>query len=112
MSGAEYALFPRTTLNLGIGRSLFGGYCELYLSQRWHSVADDVPASEGFPAHALPRFARTDLSLSRDFSRQLKGTLQLRNLFDRANLLPSPQASLGGIPDERFSVNLAVNYRF
>lgn len=111
-SGAAYNLFPATMFSIAVGRPVFDPSCRIYLSQRWQSATDDVPASEGFPAQRLRPYARTDVTLSKQFSPQLSAMLQLRNLFDRDNRLPSPPASLGGIPDERFGVNLSMQYRF
>lgn len=112
LTGDSYAIFPQMLFNVGVGRSFCDGACRVYLGQRWQSRRDDIARTEGFTAHPLPRYARTDVSVSRDFSARLSGTLQLRNLFDRANLLPSPQASLGGIPDEGFNVQAGLQYRF
>ncbi|MBJ7310813.1 TonB-dependent receptor [Rugamonas sp. CCM 8940] len=111
-SGATYNLFPTTMFSVAVGRAVFDPSCQLYVSQRWQAATDDVPTTEGFPAQRLRPYARTDVTLSKLLSPQLSASLQLRNLFDRDNRLPSPPASLGGIPDERFGVNLSLQYRF
>lgn len=110
-TGLRYAMFPTTMLNAGVGHALFDSGWHVHLAQRWQSGRADIAASEGFPARPLPRYARTNLSFSKDLSAGLKLSVQLRNLFDRANVLPSPQASLGGIPDERFNLQASLAWQ-
>lgn len=111
-TGVRYNIFPRYMLNAGIGHELFDPSWQLQLNQRWLSKVDDVPLTGGFPPHTLPRYARTDVALRKEVSRQVNASLQLRNLFDRNNRMPSAPAAIGGIPDERFSANIAVDYEF
>lgn len=111
-SGAEYNTFPRHMLSLSLIRALPDPSWKLAVHQRWMSRVDDIPATDAYPKTPLPRFTRTDATLSKALSRGSTASLQLRNVFDRANRLPSPPASLGGIPDERFSVTFALQHRY
>lgn len=112
LTDVRYNIFPRLMANAGISHALDDPTMQLSLSQRWMSEVDDIPSTEGFKVTPLPRYARTDVSLKKEWSAHTTATLQVRNLFNRDNRLPSPPASLGGIPDERLSVSLAVNHRF
>lgn len=112
VTGVDYTVFPVSMVSLGLGHALFDSPWQLYLAQRWHAKTTDIPSTEGFSTQTLPRYARTDLSLSRAYTPQLDAMLQLRNLFNRDNRMPSAPASVGGIPDEHFSLNLRLRYRY
>jgi outer membrane cobalamin receptor len=112
ITGVHYNIFPRLMADIGIKYVLADPTMQLGLNQRYMSSVDDVPSTEGFNVTPLPRFLRTDLSFSKEWSARDSATLQVRNLFNRDNRLPSPPASLGGIPDERLSVSLALSHRF
>lgn len=109
-TGLDYSAFPRWMLNLGLGRTLGDDSLWLGLEQRWRSHTTDLPAFDGKAPEALPRYARTDLNLRKRWSNAFSSTLQVRNLFDRANRLPSLPGSWGGIPDERLGVSLQFSY--
>jgi outer membrane cobalamin receptor len=111
-TGKRYAMFPRAMLNVAIGHALFDTGWQALLGQRWQLDREDMASSEGFVARPLANYARTDLTVSKEFSSRLKASMQLRNLFDRSNILPSPQASLGGIPDEPFNLQLSLARQF
>lgn len=111
-TGLRYNIFPRHMLSAGVGHSLHDPSWQLHLHQRWLSTIDDIPTAAGFTPTKLPRYARTDLAVKKDMSHQLSISVQARNLFDRDNRLPSPPGAIGGIPDERFSINCALSYSF
>jgi outer membrane cobalamin receptor len=112
VTGADYNIFPSTMVNVSLSHTLADPACLLTLSQRWQSRTDDMPSTEGLPVHTLPRYLRTDVGVERRYSPRLTANLQLRNLFNRDNRLPSPPASVGGIPDEHLSLNLRLDYRY
>lgn len=112
VTGMDYNIFPATMVNVGISHALFDPACLLTLNQRWQSRVDDIPVGDGLPPHALPRYLRTDVGVERHYSPRLTAYLQLRNLFNRDNRLPSAPSSVGGIPDEHFSLNLRLDYRY
>jgi outer membrane cobalamin receptor len=112
VTGARYNIFPRLMANASISHALGDPSLQMSLSQRWMSELDDIASTEGFKVRPLPRYARTDISVNMEWSAQTSASLQVRNLFNRDNRLPSPPASIGGIPDERLSVSLAVMHRY
>lgn len=112
VTGMDYNIFPATMINVGISHALSDPACVLTLTQRWQSRTDDIPAGDGLPTQTLPRYLRTDVGIERRYTPRLTAYLQLRNLFNRDNRLPSPPSSVGGIPDEHLSLNLRLDYRY
>ncbi len=112
ITGAAYSIFPRWMADVGISHTLDDPSMQFGVNQRFMSQVDDIATTEGFKVTPLPRFLRTDLSFNKDFSGQSSAIFQVRNLFNRNNVLPSPPASLGGIPQERLSFSVALRRRF
>lgn len=112
VSGAQYNIFPRTSVTASAARSVADGAGQLGIAQRWMAGFDDIPAGDVFKPKPLPHYARTDVSYVHQYSRQLSMAFALRNLFNRDSRLPSALGSVGGIPDERINATLRATYRF
>ncbi|WP_195763933.1 TonB-dependent receptor plug domain-containing protein [Pseudoduganella rivuli] len=112
VSGAHYNIFPRTSATASLARSVADGAGQISIAQRWMAGFDDIPSGDIFKPTHLPRYARTDVTYSHQYSKQLALTFVVRNLFNRDNRQPSPLGSVGGIPDERINATLRASYRF
>ena len=110
-TGTEYSAFPRYILNLGVGYDFPGGW-SLYVSNRAQLDADAGPARATVIPPSLKDYWRTDVNASKTFDKHWKAYANVRNLFDRRNLLPSLVNMEGGIPDERLSVDAGFSYTF
>ncbi len=104
----EYSAFPAWLVNLGLGRRFASGW-ELWLQQRLMLDYAEGDAIAGrSPAHA-PDYYRSDLHLSRTLGTS-RLWLDIRNLFDRQNTLPALYNADGGLPDERRSLRLGLEW--
>jgi iron complex outermembrane receptor protein len=100
-------------LNAGLGYEFIASALHVSLDQKIFWNTDDVPTTSAtFVSESLPSYRRTDMNIVKTLNRQLQGTLQIRNLFDRNNRLPSPTGSRGGLPDDPRSVNIGLQYQF
>lgn len=111
-TGDRYTLFPRVMLNFGLGYLLTPSNTRVFLHQRFFTGATDVDStSAGFVSNELDPYWRVDLTAARAVGDNLTVSLEIRNVLDRYNALPSPGNSRGGVPDEGFSIGLGVAYR-
>jgi len=109
----DYVAFPKWILNLGVGYRLPEYNTELFVNNRAHLNADEGQVAASLPSPAaLKDYWRSDIHVTTHVNKQASLTLDIRNLFDRANALPSTQTnpSPGGIPDEPRSIKLGVTY--
>jgi len=105
----NYDAFPKWIFNAGIGYKFYEQNIDVHLYNRVH-----LDATEGQVASTLPDpgplkdYWRTDLQIAKHWNKDVSFTLDIRNLFNRDNFLPSVQSnpSIGGIPGEPFSVML------
>lgn len=104
----EYSAFPAWLLNLGVGRSFAGGW-ELWLNERAMFDYAESDAIAGRSAPRAPDYWRTDLHLQKQTARS-RIWLDLRNLFDRDNIVPALYNAEGGLPDEGFSLRLGIQW--
>jgi outer membrane receptor protein involved in Fe transport len=110
----DYVAFPIWILNAGVGYQLAKYDTDFFVNMRAHLDAAEGQITDGYldPAD-LKDYWRTDVHVAKRFSKQAKLTLDIRNLFDRKNFLPSIQInpSPGGIPDEERSFKVGISYR-
>lgn len=108
--GYAYSAFPRTVLNLGLGRLLRAGW-ELWLNQRVLLDYTEGDVLGGRWPTKAPDFYRTDLHL--EYARAgARWWVEARNLFDRRNVMPATYNAEGGLPAEPRSMRLGVEWPF
>jgi iron complex outermembrane receptor protein len=110
----DYMAFPTWILNAGIGYRLEQYDTDFFVNVRAHLDAAEGQITSDYPNPAdLKDYWRTDVHAAKHFSKNATLTLDIRNLFDRKNYLPSIQAnpSPGGIPDEELSLKIGISYR-
>lgn len=108
----DYRLFPRLILNLLLGRQLPAIDTRLTLAARYFSHADDVPDFIYNDPHPLDDYLRFDLNATRTFGKDLEGFIQLINLLNRDNHLPSVLGLENGIPDLPPTFSVGFRYGF
>ena len=108
--------FPEWIFNLGIGWAPTPSV-DLYLSSRAHIGADEgeVVVDPGSGAlqispDELDDYLRTDINLTWHATSDVDVYLQLLNVFDRDNMLPSTLNSENGIPDLGFTVQAGIRW--
>ena len=110
----EYVAFPKWILNAGVGYRLVRYDTDIFVNIRAHldTAEGQITSNYSNPAE-LKDYWRTDVHAAKHLSKQAALTLDIRNLFDRKNYLPSIQAnpSPGGIPDEERSIKFGISYR-
>jgi|GEM_PF-1243918 len=112
-SGNNYSLYPKYIFNFRLGYDIEQWDAQVFLNQRYFWKTYDVDSVElALEATELPTYARTDITFNKSFGSGLTLFGQIINMFDRDNLLPSSFGSVGGIPDEPFSVGLGLRYQF
>ena len=110
----DYVAFPIWILNAGVGYQLAKYDTDFFVNMRAHLDAAEGQITDGYlDPMDLKDYWRTDVHVAKRFSKQAKLTLDIRNLFDRKNFLPSIQInpSPGGIPDEERSFKVGISYR-
>lgn len=106
----DYSAFPRYLLNLGIGHEWPGGW-QAWLNQRAEFTRTTTDSLARLPVTQAPDYWRTDLHL--EYRREAwRILMDVRNLLDRDNLIPSLYNAEGGNPDEGISVGLGAEWRW
>ena len=115
--GYEFGAFPKYIFNLGVGYQ-FENKWSLLVNNRVHLDADREPSTSTFDAAELRDYWRMDLGLNKKFGNKLDVFLNIRNVLNRQNELPSLQNSprstqfLTGIQDEEISFDVGLTYKF
>lgn len=106
----DYRLFPRLVTNLVIGRDVPYLATRFTLAARHTTGSDDAPELGFNTPEPLNDYLRIDLNATRKLGDELEGFIQLINLLDRDNRVPSVLGVPGGIPDQRFGFSIGVRY--
>jgi len=110
----DYDLFPPIMINAGIGRTLESLGLELFLNNRYFNGAQDIAYNAtllGTPED-LPAYWRTDFNMTKHFASGMDLIVNIINLFDRDNRVPSILGLPGGVEDHSLSVSARVRYTF
>ncbi len=113
----EFTIFPDFIFNLAIGYQ-FKNKWHMTINNHLETERTRVAKTPSNSPDALPDYFRTDLNFSKQYSEQMKLFINVRNVFDRENELPSTQDSVrssefsSGIVDERISIDAGLNYHF
>ena len=111
-SDLDYAAFPKYIINVGINYSLPKYKLNFYLSERIHLDAKDRPANSSTDIpEDLKDYFRTDLNVSYQYNEDTNIVMNIRNLFDRDNFLPSMWGAENGVPEAGVSATLRVSYQ-
>lgn len=112
LNNTDYVAFPKVIFNLGIGYQLASDL-DIFINNRVHLQVKEGPVLDSIPnPEPLPDYWRTDVNITKKLSGDWSLFLNIRNLFDRDNMLPSIQNSENGIPDESFNISAGADYLF
>lgn len=113
----DLTIFPEYIFNLAIA---------YHFSNKWQLTVNNhielertrtQPTATKTPED-LPHYFRTDINFSKDYNKNMKVFVNVRNVFNRDNELPSTQDDVDsvnfttGIQDEEISIDIGMNYRF
>jgi len=107
----DYENFPEYIINLALGYTRMAKNLDAFLHQRIQLQSKESTASDVITPNKLPNFYRTDLVLQWHARKNMDVHFNIRNLFDRNNLLAASTPHENGIPDRRFNFSLEVEYR-
>ena len=110
----EYVAFPKWIINAGISHLDKSSNTHWQINNRVHLGAREGQINTVSLPHPRPLkdYWRTDVHISRPWNEQASMSLDVRNLFNRENYLPSIQEepSTGGLPDEERSLRIAMHF--
>ncbi|HET8731074.1 MAG TPA: TonB-dependent receptor [Moraxellaceae bacterium] len=104
----NYGAFPRYTVNLGVGR-LFGPDREVWLNERILTDRTRGDALGALPPQDAPNYYRTDLHISWQVH-PCRVWFDVRNVFDRHNIVPAVYNAEGGLEDDGMGLMLGVEW--
>lgn len=110
----DYVAFPKWIFNAGLGYRLARFDTDIFLNARAQLGADEGQFTSSFTdPQPLKDYWRADVHVEKHLVTRASVFLDVRNLFDRENYLPSVQSSpsVGGIPDEALSAQLGIKYQ-
>lgn len=110
----DFDLFPPIMISAGVGRAFEELNLEVYLNNHFFDGAQDVAYSAtvlGSPKN-LSMYWRTDLNVTKHFSSGMDMFVNIINMFDRDNRVPSVLGFSGGVADYPLSISAGVRYAF
>lgn len=113
----ELVVFPHYIVNLGVGYNFRNGL-QVHINNRALLDMSRSPDTKTSKSAKLKDYWRTDLNISKNFSDQWQGFINVRNLLNRDNQHPVEYSSAnttkftGGIQDEKISIDLGFRYTF
>lgn len=113
-SDRRYGAFPKHSIIAGLYYFLKPYDISFYLSNRLYFDMKENPAERhptGKPED-LPVYWRTDLGVSRLMTDKTEFRLNIRNLQNRRNYVPSLWGAEGGVEEPGISVSLGVRHTF
>jgi outer membrane receptor for ferrienterochelin and colicin len=105
----DYVTFPRLIQNIGFGFKIPSCKLEVYLSNRIMSNVHENPSKS---SSKLNDYWQTDLNVQYRFSDRFRWMLNVRNLFDRKNELPTLFYTENGLSGQDLNVSLALMLTF
>lgn len=108
----DYTLFPDVMANLLIGYEFEPAATRITVSNRYSSRADDIPALGYNAPDTLPAYWRTDVNVTKTLDPALEVFLNVQNLFNRDNRIPSVLGIEGGMVDDPLGASVGVKFGF
>jgi len=107
-SGADFVAFPRRIFNINVGKDLPKYGTSLFLTSKIHDGMTESPTS----SKSLRTFWQTDLHISKSLTNNSELYMDIANIFDRENYLPSVWLVENGIPQESINLTLGFSINF
>lgn len=108
----DYTLFPDIIANVLVGYDFQPAATRVSVSNRFFSGADDAPALGYNAPDKLPVYRRTDVNITKTLDTGLEVFLNVENLFDRDNRIPSVLGIEGGMIDDPLGASVGMRYGF
>lgn len=108
----DFDLFPPIMINAGIGRTFESLGLEIYLNNHYFNGGQDIAATLLANPKDLPAYWRTDLNVTKHFASGIDLTVNIINLFDRDNRVPSVLGLPVGVEDHSLSISARLRYTF
>ena len=105
--------FPLFMVNWDLGYKLSNYQSEIHVINQLLSHMNEGSVRDKIitKTESISDYWRTDVTINRRYSPELSLSLNIRNLFDRDDAIPSSSTAENGILGEKFSVSLALEYR-
>ncbi len=108
-----YVAFPEYFINIGLYYSIERFAVDFYLNNRLYINMKETPPSGSYPApNDLSTYWRTDLNVKKAIAERAEVILDIRNLLNRENRVPSFFGAKDGIEEPGISVLLRICYEF
>lgn len=114
LNNQDYVAFPEWIVNAGVVYRWKAKKIDIKLNNRIHLNASEGQIVGSSVPEELKDYWRVDLHMAMYWSPNTTFFLDIRNLFDRENFIPSVQQnpSLGGLSDESISIKLGLKHSF
>ncbi len=110
-SDVVYTACPIYSGNLGIYYTLKTFDINFYLNNRFYFGMKDYPSTANPGSEDLPPYYRVDMDISKVVAERLTFHLNIRNMLNRENSVPSVVGAEGGYEEPGISVLLRAGYR-
>lgn len=107
----DYVAFPEYIANLGFYYTLTSIDINFYLKNRFYYGMKETHYNYKSEPGDLPLYWRADLNISKIIDRRAELFLDIHNLFNRKNYLPSLYGAHGGYEEPGISVLLRAGYK-
>ncbi|HED15664.1 MAG TPA: hypothetical protein ENI64_02415 [Gammaproteobacteria bacterium] len=105
----DYVAFPKYIVNIGTGYR-FDQKLSLYVNNRLQFKSQNGPGQNNRSTTSLPTYWRTDVNLTRKYSKKINLFANIRNIFNRDNYISSLGDLEGGLQDEEISLEVGLRY--
>ncbi len=112
----EYVAFPKYIANVGFHYTLSPNKIKFFLNNRFYYKMKEThynrTSSPEIEPEELPIYWRMDLNISKATNKNTEFTINIRNLLDRKNYIPSLSGAKKGLEEPGISILFRVNYKF
>ncbi len=109
----RYVCFPKHIIIVGFYYSYNPFGVHFFLNNRVYLDMKEAPVNVIYNPDDLPNYVRTDLSINKNIIEdRLQVQLNICNLFNRDNYLPSILGLKNGLPDKGITALLRLSYEF
>lgn len=107
----EYSAYPEYSINAGLYYTFKPLEINFYLNNRIYLNMKEAPSDVKDDPEYLPVYFRADFNISKIISNKLEIYLDIRNITNRENYLPSVYGAEYGVPEQGTSVMLRAGYK-
>lgn len=108
----DYSLFPHFSANLLASYEIRALDSRITLASRYFGKVEDTPELGTNNPQPLDSYQRCDLNLTTRFGQQVEGFINVLNLFDRTNHLPSITGIQNGVTDTPLTFSIGFRYGY